>query len=508
MISDVQPSDGEVSHDNLSQEETESTSTRCSGKQKSSVSSGKSSSKRRRSKYDILEDKFNTKLNDLDKNMDDKMEKFLEQMSNLVQVQSQRLDNMYSERSQRTSRSPERSQRPSSSRSQRPLEILERELSQRHSPARDSEGDTDSDNNDRNNSCDDDQVSIQPGHKERADFNESEGDIKSDDEILSDKSKKCLFDLFGNDALNSRSDKKTGIAIDESQKQVLSSSWRADKPNDITAFSEETKESFPVDEDTEKFLEVPSLDDMIESCLVKKYGKKAYFTKTGKSLFSQPYKMVEKIAYRGQQAAYVGILSQLYVQQSLGTLIETLSENDCDRDKVIQQTRDIFAMTTKGLDQFGRTGAFHHIIRRQLAMTDTSLFTLEDKRDISGLPLVSKGVFGDKLESTLKSNKEKKKTLDDLLPSFVSKDRKRKSKDNESSTSSAKKNCQEKDRTNSFHKTNHTNDSSSSFRIPKLLQSQQSQGFDRKNKSAETGQQKGRGGGSRGRGAGRGYRKQ
>ena len=391
-MSDAQPSDGEVSQDNVSQDDTESTTaTRCSGKQKLSTSTAGKSSKKRKSKYEILEDKFNAKLADLDKNMEDKMDRFLNHMSEMMQKQSQRLDDISEERSQRTSYSQERSQRPSTSDSgsQRPLRILERELSQRHSPDRNSESGTDSN---------DDQISLRPGHKERDEFSDLDDDTKSDNETEISKSKKCLFDLFGDDAINSRSDKKTGIVIDESQKQVLSSSWRAEKPNAITAFAEETKESFPVDEDTEKFLEVPSLDDIIERCLVKKHGKKASFTKTGKSLFSQPYKMVEKIAYRGQQAAYIGILSQLYVQQGLGTLIETLSENDCDINKAIQKIRDIFAMTTKGLDQLGRTGAFHHIIRRQLAMTDTSLFTLEDNRDISDLPLSSKGVFGDKLE--------------------------------------------------------------------------------------------------------------
>ena len=229
------------------------------------------------------------------------------------------------------------SQRPSKSEggSQRPLRALEKELSQRHSSDRNSESGTDSG---------DDQISLRPGQKER----DVLSDHVSDNEIENDKTKRCLFDLFGIDAINSKSVKKIGSVIDESQKKVLASSWRADKPNSITAFAEETKESFPVDEETEKFLEVPSLNDMIERCMIKKYGKKASFTKTGKSLFSQPFKMVEKIGYRGQQAAYVGILSQLYVQQSLRTLIETLSESDCDINKANQQIRDIFAMTTKG----------------------------------------------------------------------------------------------------------------------------------------------------------------
>lgn len=540
-------SESEVSHDLSQDEGTEAA--RVTGKQKSS--SGKTSSKKRKSRYDTLEEKFNSKLNSFDKTLDEKMELFMsqmtDQMKNIVQNtrgqnEGQGRENDVPECSQRTisstrpqrslspdiivesqrSTSPEahssESQRPENnnrsqrsvsernSRSQRPLHILASQMSQRQSPDR---------NFDEESLIDDDQISLQPDRVERAVFDESEDELRSEDENMSDKAKKCLFDLFGEDALTKKSDKKTGIVLDDSQKQVLSGSWRSEKPNSITAFAEETLDSFPVDEETEKFLEVPSLDDIIERCLIKKYGKKASFSNNksgtgsyGKTLFSQPYKMVEKIAYRGQQAAYVGILSQLYVQQGLGTLIENLSEENFDKDKAIQTIRDVFAMTTKGLDQLGRTGAFHHIIRRQLAMTDSSLYTLEDNRDISDLPLVSKGVFGDKLESTLKSNKEKKKTLDDLLPNFnESKDRKRKNKDNELSASAAKKPyTNEKDRQSNFAAGSSTQKSNNSFRIPKIPQGGFS--YDRKNKSSGsgTGQQKGKGKGDHSKGKGSGFK--
>ena len=128
-----------------------------------------------------------------------------------------------------------------------------------------------------------------------------------------------------------------------------------------------------------------------------------------------------------------------------------------NKDVLIKQVRDTFAMTTKSLDQLGRTGAFHHIIRRQVAMTDTDLYTMEDNREISDLPLTSQGVFGEKLETTLTSNKEKKKTLDELLPNFDSRDRKGKN-DTESETN-VKKTCREKEK---------NYNSNSSFRIPKL----------------------------------------
>lgn len=118
-------------------------------------------------------------------------------------------------------------------------------------------------------------------------------------------------------------------------------------------------------------------------------------------------------------------------------------------------------MSTKSLDQLGRTGAFHHILRRQMCMTDTSLFQLEDSRDISDLPLTGDGVFGSKLESTLKSRKEKNKTLDDLLPDFSKSDRKRRAASNDGPKT--KKPCLDKDKSEFKEQGENSN-----FRVPKF----------------------------------------
>ncbi|VDI08037.1 Hypothetical predicted protein [Mytilus galloprovincialis] len=126
--------------------------------------------------------------------------------------------------------------------------------------------------------------------------------------------------------------------------------------------------------------------------------------------------MIEKIAYRGQQAAYMGIVMHMYMQQGLGALMQTLQSDNVDSDKAIQQVRDVFAMSTKSLDQVGRTGTFHHIVRRQVAMTDTGLYEIDEARDLSDLPLSADGVFGSDFEKFLKTRKEKNKALDDLLP--------------------------------------------------------------------------------------------
>ncbi len=111
---------------------------------------------------------------------------------------------------------------------------------------------------------------------------------------------------------------------DKSQREVLDLSWRSSKPNSVTAFAEENLDLFPLDEKTEKYLDVSSIDPLVESALIKRHGSKASFSKgnKGSTLFSQPCKMIEKMAYRGQQAARLGIVMQLYTQQSLGCLLQ------------------------------------------------------------------------------------------------------------------------------------------------------------------------------------------
>ncbi|KAJ8298498.1 hypothetical protein KUTeg_025029 [Tegillarca granosa] len=269
----------------------------------------------------------------------------------------------------------------------------------------------------RHTDSEEDELSLNPGQEEvRGVFSDSEHETtKVSDNCISEVKTQSLTDIFGDDALAKKSDKDVGIKLDDAQREVLKGNWRSDSPNLITAFAEEYKELFPIESESEKFLQVPALDDLVEDTLIRRHGKKAGFIRNARHLYSQPYKMVEKTAYRGQQAAYLGIIINLYIQQGLASLMSVLKEDVCDMDQVRKQVRDIFAMSTKTLDQFGRCGAFHHIIRRQVTMTDTHLYEFDDLRRISNLPLNSEGVFGNNLENTLKVRREKHKNLDDLL---------------------------------------------------------------------------------------------
>ncbi|KAH3709870.1 hypothetical protein DPMN_069335 [Dreissena polymorpha] len=67
-------------------------------------------------------------------------------------------------------------------------------------------------------------------------------------------------------------------------------------------------------------------------------------------------------------------------------------------------------MSNKALDQAGRAGAFHHLVRRKAAVTDTGLSTLKD--------IHSKVMY---LHSKLKSRKEQKDQLNDLIPELFDK---------------------------------------------------------------------------------------
>ncbi|CAG2207193.1 unnamed protein product [Mytilus edulis] len=396
-----------------------------------------------RSKYTQLEEKWNAKFGNLNSKLDSMFDIIKGQTSTANgDKNTSESGNTLSQR--QSSSTPSLSQRQSGS-----------STSQSQRQTRRSR-DSDSESADER----DDVMSLQPGQNEVLGSGTESDNEGSNDEHLSSKAKKSLFDIFGEDAIAKKTEKKMALPWMILKRGSNGSLGCAQiKFKKYQPLLMETEELFPVDEETEKFLQVPTLDDFIGNCLVKRHGSKASFSK-GKNLHSQPYKMLERIAYRGQQASFMGIVICMYMQQSLGNLLELLTDETPNIDKAIQQVRDIFAMSTKELDQAGRAGAFHHIIRRQMCMTDTSMFLLHDSRDISDLPLTGEGVFGDNLVSALKARKDKDKTLDDLLPDIFPKDRKRKTPLTDDSSKAKKskieKSDQNKDKT------------SENFRIPKV----------------------------------------
>ncbi|MCG8076955.1 MAG: hypothetical protein JAY75_12015 [Candidatus Thiodiazotropha taylori] len=249
-----------------------------------------------------------------------------------------------------------------------------------------------------------------------------------------DKTQNVLSCLFGEDA-GLKQTSEAGICLDQSQIDILAKSWRCENPEKLSAYKEEYKSVFPVHESSASMLQVPSLDELLEPMLSKKHGNKSV-KGWGKSrqLATQPLKAIESVAYQGQIATRYGLISVSFIQQALGTLLNKLQSDNINIDSAIQSVRDIFAMATKALDQVGRSGAFHHIIRRKAAASDTGLNNLKDvQAKVLYLPLTGDGVFGKGLEENLKKRKEQKEQLSDLVPDFDSKtenSRKRKSYDN------------------------------------------------------------------------------
>ena len=74
-----------------------------------------------------------------------------------------------------------------------------------------------------------------------------------------------------------------------------------------------------------------SLDELSERLLIKKYGRRAAFG-SSQTLFNQPFKYMEKVAYQGQVAARMGIISMCYAQQALGSLLQNLKSDSPNID--------------------------------------------------------------------------------------------------------------------------------------------------------------------------------
>ncbi len=75
-------------------------------------------------------------------------------------------------------------------------------------------------------------------------------------------------------------------------------------------------------------------------------------------------------------------------------------------------------MSTRTLDQCGRVGAFHKMVRRKAALNDSGLSSMEIRSKCLDLPLSGEGVFGKGLQELLKQRKEQRDQLRDLIPDF------------------------------------------------------------------------------------------
>ena len=277
----------------------------------------------------------------------------------------------------------------------------------------------------------DDVLSLQPSTRERTGLKNFLGDSDNDSSGSSshagisgpvnkcfdkyvDRENNCLGSIFN--TLDSDKSVFSGIILDQSQMDILSHSWRSETQIGCHVTRRNIRQLFQSTPSLSLSFRCQAL--MIEPMLQKRHGSKAVKSwGKGRQLHTQPLKAIESVGFQGQIASRMGIIAMAYMQQGLGSLMSDLQSKESNIDRCIQTVRDIFNMSTKALDQVGRSGAFFHIICRKAAISDTGLNTLKDVQSkVLFLPLSGDGVFGKGLEDRLKHRKEQKDQLNDLVP--------------------------------------------------------------------------------------------
>ena len=76
--------------------------------------------------------------------------------------------------------------------------------------------------------------------------------------------------------------------------------------------------------------------------------------------------------------------------------------------------RDLFSTSTKSLDQFVRSGAFFHLVRRKATVADTRFHEFKDlQKTALASPLSSEGIFGPEFAQKLKVRQENDKQINE-----------------------------------------------------------------------------------------------
>ncbi|XP_063427246.1 uncharacterized protein LOC134710778 [Mytilus trossulus] len=180
------------------EEDTLEDSSREGQKPPSSSSVVTKKKRKSRSKYSELEDKWNTKFGNLNSKLDSMFDLLKGELTaRHVQTSTANGDNI-------NTSDNSLSQRQSSSTSS---------LSQRQTSKSQSQRPTLRSRDSDNESADDrdDVMSLQPGQNEVLGSGTESDNEGSNDEQLSSKAKKCLFDIFGEDAIAKKTEKKNWL---------------------------------------------------------------------------------------------------------------------------------------------------------------------------------------------------------------------------------------------------------------------------------------------------------
>ncbi|CAC5386370.1 unnamed protein product [Mytilus coruscus] len=209
-------------------------------------------------------------------------------------------------------------------------------------------------------------------------------EVNKDSELSSDTRHNVLSELFSEDIASNNDKGSVGLIMDQAQVTILESSWRCQHPEKLSAYREEYRSCFPVHDSAMEFLQVPSLDDLLEPMMRKNHGPKAVKSwDTGhRQLHTQPLKQIEKLSFQGQMASRMNVISGMYMQQTMGTLLGKLENSP-------------------SLEHEEKESCCH-----LLKICSQCLQSL----------LTSEGVFGNGLKACLEKRKEQKDQLNDLLP--------------------------------------------------------------------------------------------
>ena len=121
----------------------------------------------------------------------------------------------------------------------------------------------------------------------------------------------------------SKSSDQIRLCLDKPQEDILAKSWRAMDPERLTAYKEDSKVCFPINEKSESTLQVPSLGNLLEPMLIKKNGQKS-MKAWGKSkqLASQPLRAIEKYCIPGTNGIQNRHYFSLFHTTSFGVLVK------------------------------------------------------------------------------------------------------------------------------------------------------------------------------------------
>ena len=102
--------------------------------------------------------------------------------------------------------------------------------------------------------------------------------------------------MFGEDACIKKASTGPGIMLDKKQSDIIDQSWKIAAPGRLSAYKESYRNSLPGHENAEEGLKVPSLDDIVETFLIKRHSTRAVF-KRNRSLYTQHLKEIERLAF-------------------------------------------------------------------------------------------------------------------------------------------------------------------------------------------------------------------